>query len=48
MIDTAENRFKFSRLLDSIQVTQPKWREVKDIEVIIVTSSKVYWLHYLV
>ncbi|KAI6108735.1 hypothetical protein EDD16DRAFT_67380 [Pisolithus croceorrhizus] len=28
MIDTAENRFKFSRLLDEIGVDQPKWKEL--------------------
>ncbi|KAF9072427.1 hypothetical protein BDP27DRAFT_1391368 [Rhodocollybia butyracea] len=28
MIDTAENRFKFSRLLDEIDVDQPLWKEL--------------------
>ena len=28
MIDTAENRYKFSRLCDAIQVKQPKWSQV--------------------
>ncbi|KAJ8588189.1 glutathione synthetase ATP-binding domain-like protein [Rhizopogon salebrosus TDB-379] len=28
MIDTAENRFKFSRLLDGIDVDQPLWKEL--------------------
>ncbi|THV08007.1 carbamoyl-phosphate synth [Dendrothele bispora CBS 962.96] len=28
MIDTAENRFKFSRLLDAIGVDQPLWKEL--------------------
>ncbi|KIY73951.1 carbamoyl-phosphate synth [Cylindrobasidium torrendii FP15055 ss-10] len=28
MIDTAENRFKFSRLLDEIGVDQPSWKEL--------------------
>jgi carbamoyl-phosphate synthase/aspartate carbamoyltransferase/dihydroorotase len=32
MIDNAENRFKFSRMLDSIDVEQPKWKELTDIE----------------
>lgn len=27
-IDAAENRFKFSRLLDEINITQPKWKEL--------------------
>jgi carbamoyl-phosphate synthase/aspartate carbamoyltransferase len=28
MIDTAENRYKFSRLLDNIGVDQPRWKEL--------------------
>jgi len=28
MIDAAENRYKFSRLLDAIGVDQPKWKEL--------------------
>jgi carbamoyl-phosphate synthase/aspartate carbamoyltransferase len=28
MIDTAENRYKFSRLCDAIQVRQPRWSQV--------------------
>ncbi|KAJ2923820.1 hypothetical protein H1R20_g13277, partial [Candolleomyces eurysporus] len=32
MIDTAENRFKFSRLLDEIEVDQPKWKELSSYE----------------
>lgn len=31
-IDNAENRYKFSRLLDSIRVNQPKWKELTSIE----------------
>ena len=31
-IDMAENRYKFSRLLDSIEVKQPKWKELTSIE----------------
>lgn len=30
-IDQAENRFKFSRLLDQINVDQPKWKESIDL-----------------
>jgi carbamoylphosphate synthase large subunit len=26
-IDSTENRYKFSRLLDSVHVNQPKWKE---------------------
>ncbi|NWT10785.1 PYR1 protein, partial [Vireo altiloquus] len=32
-IDSAENRFKFSRLLDSIGISQPLWKELSDMEV---------------
>ncbi|KAL1663870.1 hypothetical protein GGG16DRAFT_65280 [Schizophyllum commune] len=32
MIDTAENRFKFSRLLDEIGVDQPEWKELTSFE----------------
>ncbi|KAI4165542.1 MAG: hypothetical protein LQ342_000955 [Letrouitia transgressa] len=31
MIDAAENRWKFSRMLDRIEVDQPAWRELTDI-----------------
>ncbi|CAI8057001.1 CAD protein [Geodia barretti] len=31
MVDSAENRFKFSRLLDTIGLEQPRWRELTDI-----------------
>ncbi|KAI9439409.1 carbamoyl-phosphate synth [Russula earlei] len=32
MIDTAENRYKFSRLLDEIAVDQPQWKELTSLE----------------
>lgn len=32
-IDSAENRFKFSRLLDSIGISQPLWKELSNMEV---------------
>lgn len=32
MIDTAENRFKFSRMLDKLEVDQPKWKELTSFE----------------
>jgi carbamoyl-phosphate synthase/aspartate carbamoyltransferase len=32
MIDTAENRYKFSRMLDRIGVDQPEWKELTSIE----------------
>jgi hypothetical protein len=32
MIDSAENRYKFSRLLDKLGVDQPQWKELSDVE----------------
>eukprot|EP00835_Amoeboradix_gromovi_P004660 NODE_376_length_9826_cov_0.285288.p1 type:complete len:2007 gc:universal NODE_376_length_9826_cov_0.285288:6312-292(-) len=32
MIDNAENRYKFSRLLDSLDVDQPEWKELQSIQ----------------
>lgn len=32
-IDSAENRFKFSRMLDTIGISQPQWKELSDTEV---------------
>lgn len=32
MIDRAENRYKFSRMLDSIGVDQPEWKELTSFE----------------
>ncbi|KAK7185996.1 hypothetical protein DPSP01_008564 [Paraphaeosphaeria sporulosa] len=32
MIDNAENRYKFSRMLDRINVDQPAWKELTSIE----------------
>jgi carbamoyl-phosphate synthase / aspartate carbamoyltransferase len=31
MIDTAENRYKFSRMLDRIEVDQPSWKELTSV-----------------
>ncbi|XP_067950239.1 multifunctional protein CAD-like isoform X2 [Watersipora subatra] len=31
-IDNAENRFKFSRMLDTIGILQPRWKELTDLE----------------
>ncbi|XP_055088208.1 CAD protein [Periophthalmus magnuspinnatus] len=31
-IDNAENRFKFSRMLDAIGISQPRWKELSDTE----------------
>ncbi|XP_027201907.2 carbamoyl-phosphate synthetase 2, aspartate transcarbamylase, and dihydroorotase rudimentary [Dermatophagoides pteronyssinus] len=31
-IDSAENRFKFSRLMDEVGIMQPQWKELTDIE----------------
>ncbi len=32
-IDNAEDRYKFSRLLDGLQVLQPQWKTTEEIEV---------------
>ena len=32
-IDNAENRFKFSRMLDNMGISQPQWKELSTIEV---------------
>ncbi|CAG79327.1 hypothetical protein B0I72DRAFT_13866 [Yarrowia lipolytica] len=32
MIDSAENRYKFSRMLDTIEVDQPAWKELTSID----------------
>ncbi|KAG0267870.1 hypothetical protein DFQ27_008050 [Actinomortierella ambigua] len=32
MIDTAENRYKFSRMLDQINVDQPLWKELTSVD----------------
>ncbi len=31
-IDAAENRFKFSRLLDEMNIRQPKWKELSNFD----------------
>ena len=33
-VDCAENRFKFSRMLDSIGLQQPRWKEASDMEAV--------------
>jgi len=32
MIDSAENRYKFSRMLDLLEVDQPEWKELTSME----------------
>lgn len=41
MIDTAENRYKFSRMLDRIDVDQPTWSELTSIDEAAVFCEKV-------
>ena len=31
-IDRAEDRFKFSRTLETLKIEQPQWKKVEDIE----------------
>ncbi|KAL8967804.1 MAG: hypothetical protein Q9183_002753, partial [Haloplaca sp. 2 TL-2023] len=41
MIDTAENRYKFSRMLDRIMVDQPAWKELTSLEEATIFCKKV-------
>ncbi|KAJ3103495.1 hypothetical protein HDU97_010078 [Phlyctochytrium planicorne] len=41
MIDNAENRYKFSRMLDKIDVDQPQWKELTSIDDARVFCDKV-------
>ncbi|KAF2765236.1 bifunctional carbamoylphosphate synthetase/aspartate transcarbamylase [Teratosphaeria nubilosa] len=41
MIDTAENRYKFSRMLDRLGVDQPEWKELTSIDEAKVFCNKV-------
>jgi len=41
MIDQAEDRYKFSKLLDSIGVKQPEWKELRSMEEATEFSNKV-------
>jgi carbamoyl-phosphate synthase / aspartate carbamoyltransferase len=43
MIDGAENRYKFSRMLDRIGVDQPAWRELTSIEEAFEFCEKVHY-----
>ena len=43
MIDTAENRYKFSRMLDRLGVDQPQWSELTSIEEAKVFCRKVLY-----
>ena len=43
MIDTAENRYKFSRMLDRISVDQPAWKELTSIEEATEFCEKVFY-----
>ena len=40
-IDNAENRFKFSRLLDSIGISQPRWKELTTLDAALAFCSDV-------
>ncbi|MBI2600370.1 carbamoyl-phosphate synthase (glutamine-hydrolyzing) large subunit [Candidatus Daviesbacteria bacterium] len=40
-IDIAENRHKFSKLLDSLNISQPAWQELKNSEVAHAFSKKI-------
>uniref|UniRef100_A0A3B4ZB78 Multifunctional protein CAD n=1 Tax=Stegastes partitus TaxID=144197 RepID=A0A3B4ZB78_9TELE len=40
-IDCAENRFKFSRMLDTIGISQPQWKELSETESAVKFCEKV-------
>ncbi|XP_053315882.1 CAD protein isoform X2 [Spea bombifrons] len=40
-IDSAENRFKFSRMLDTIGISQPQWKELSDMQSAVQFCNKV-------
>ena len=40
-IDNAENRFKFSRMLDRIEIKQPRWKELTNFESAITFCKEV-------
>jgi carbamoyl-phosphate synthase large subunit len=40
-IDNAENRYKFSKILDQLKIDQPEWREFTDIKEANVFAAKV-------
>ncbi|XP_050402847.1 CAD protein isoform X2 [Patella vulgata] len=40
-IDNAENRFKFSRMLDNMSISQPRWKELTTIETAIKFANEV-------
>ena len=41
MIDTAEDRHKFSSILDKVGVDQPEWKEVSSVEAAKEFANKV-------
>lgn len=41
MIDTAENRYKFSRLLEKQHIDQPRWTEIRDLTNLDIVASKI-------
>lgn len=40
-IDRAEDRFKFSEMLDKLEIDQPRWQELSDMEEISIFADKV-------
>ena len=47
MIDSAEDRHKFSAILDSIGVDQPAWTEVTNIDAAKEFAARVGWVPVL-
>lgn len=48
MIDSAEDRHKFSSILDSIGVDQPEWTEVTSVNAAKQFANKVGYEHYFI
>ncbi|XP_029675427.1 CAD protein isoform X1 [Formica exsecta] len=42
-VDRAENRFKFSRMLDSIKISQPRWKELTNLKTAIEFCEEVHY-----
>lgn len=39
-IDKAEDRFKFSRQLETLKIAQPEWKKVEDVDAAEVREEK--------
>lgn len=46
-IDSAEDRHKFSQILDSIGVDQPQWTEVTSVDAAKQFAERVGWVYLM-